>query len=72
MKLNIDETNNSLDIELVMNTAPHYLLSETRSLEIKSEVLNAVVNWKNVAVKYKISPSEITRKMRAFSKSTYT
>ncbi|GHU70846.1 toxin HipA [Bacteroidia bacterium] len=72
LKLNIDETNNSLDIELVMNTALHYLLSKTRSLEIKTEVLQAVANWKNVAVKYKISPSEIARKTRAFSESTYT
>lgn len=43
-----------------------YLLSEKRAEEIKTEVLNAVADWRKVAVKYKISPSEIERKANAF------
>jgi len=66
LKLNIDEEDNSLDIDLMMSTASYYLLSEERVLEIKKDVLKAVSNWRVVAEKYKISPSEIERKARAF------
>jgi len=66
LKLNIDEEDNSLEIDLVMNTAPYYLLSDNQAKEIKDEVIKAVSNWKKVAAKNKISPSEIERKARAF------
>ncbi len=66
LKLNIDEKDNSLDINLVMSTAPYYLLSEKRALEIKDEVTKAVASWRKVASKYKISPSETERKVKAF------
>ncbi|MDD3078097.1 MAG: type II toxin-antitoxin system HipA family toxin [Paludibacter sp.] len=66
LKLNIDEEDNSLDIDLVMSTAPYYLLSDKRAEEIKEEVTKAVSNWRQVAAKYKISPSEIERKAKAF------
>ncbi|MBN2767323.1 MAG: type II toxin-antitoxin system HipA family toxin [Paludibacteraceae bacterium] len=66
LKLNIDEEDNSLDIELVLNTAPYYLLSEKRANEIKDEVISAVSNWQKIAVKYKAVPSEIARKANAF------
>jgi serine/threonine-protein kinase HipA len=66
LKLNIDEEDNSLEIDLVMNTASYYLLSDNRSTEIKEEVMTAVSNWRKVAAKYKVSPSEIERKARAF------
>ena len=66
LKLNIDEEDNSLEINLVLNTAPYYLLSDRRAAEIKAEVMTAVSNWRKVAAKYKVSPSEIERKARAF------
>lgn len=66
LKLNIDEEDNSLDIDLVINTASYYLLSAKRVEEIKVEVVNAVSNWRKIAVKYNIPPSEIERKVRAF------
>ena len=66
LKLNIDEEDNSLDIDLVMKTAPYYLLSDKRAVEIKEEVTKAVSSWRKVAAKYKISPSEIERKAKAF------
>jgi len=66
LKLNIDDEDNSLDIDLVMNTAPFYLLSDKRSGEIKDDVITAVSNWRKVAARYKVSPSEIERKARAF------
>lgn len=66
LKLNIDEEDNSLDIELVLKTAPYYLLSEKRATEIKDEVINAVSNWRKIAAKYKVAPTEIERKAKAF------
>jgi len=66
LKLNINEEDNSLDIDLVMNTAPYYLLSGNRAVEIKDEVVKAVSEWRKVASKYRVSPSEIERKARAF------
>ena len=66
LKLNIDEVDNSLDIDLVMNTAPYYLLSDKRAEEIKKEVTKAVCTWRKIAAKYKISPSEIEQKAKAF------
>jgi len=66
LKLNIDEEDNSLEIELVMKTAPYYLLSDKRATEIKDEVIKAVSNWRKIAAKYKVSSSEIERKARAF------
>ena len=38
LKLNIDEDDNSLDIDLVMLTAEYYLISEERAEEIKNEL----------------------------------
>jgi len=49
-----------------MSIAPHYLLSGKRAERIKVEVLSAVASWRKVAAKYKIAPSEIERKARAF------
>ncbi len=66
LKLNIDEKDNSLDIEMVLNTAPYYLLSENRANEIKDEVITAVSNWRKIAAKYKAAPTEIERKAKAF------
>ena len=66
LKLNIDEEDNSLDIDLVMSTSSFYNISDERAKEIKTEVLKVVANWRKVAAGYKISPSEIERKARAF------
>lgn len=66
LKLNIDENDNSLEVDLVMKTAPYYLLSDARSNEIKKEVLTAISQWRKVAAKHKAAPSEIERKARAF------
>ncbi len=66
LKLNIDEEDNSLDINLVLKTAPYYLISEKRANEIKDEVMNAVSKWRKIAAKHKASSSEIERKARAF------
>jgi serine/threonine-protein kinase HipA len=68
LKLNIDEQDNSLDLEVVMRTAPFYLLSGERAKEIQKEIINAVAQWRTVAAKYKVSASEIERKAVAFKR----
>lgn len=66
LKLNIDEEDNSLDTDLVMNTAPYYLISVTRAEEIRLEVVRSVAEWRKVAARYKISSFEMDRKAGAF------
>jgi serine/threonine-protein kinase HipA len=67
LKLNIDEHDNLLNIDLVMSTSSNYLITKKRAEEIKTEVLKAVADWRKVAAKFKISAVEIERKSRAFS-----
>ncbi len=66
LKLNIDENDNSLDLDLVMKTAPYYLLSDIRAEEINGEVIAAVSQWRKVAAKYRAAPAEMEGKARAF------
>jgi serine/threonine-protein kinase HipA len=70
LKLNIDEQDNSLDLDLVMKTASAYLLSGRRAGEIKTEVTAAVAAWRTVAIKYKAPASEMERKAGAFKCAT--
>lgn len=66
LKLNINEEDNALDIDLVMSTSAYYLISDEQAEKIKDEVIKAVGEWRKVAAKYKIAPSEIERKSGAF------
>jgi len=66
LTLNINEVDNSLEIDLVMRTAPYYLLSVERAEEIKREVVGAVSKWKNVAGKYNVGLAEVERMGRGF------
>lgn len=66
LKLNIDETDNSLDLELVMLTAGYYLITENHAEEIKNEVIEAVKQWKKIAKQHNASDAEIELKSPAF------
>jgi serine/threonine-protein kinase HipA len=66
LKLNISDEDNSLDINLAMEVSEFFRLSEKRATEIIDEVLNAVANWREVAIKYKISRVEQELKALAF------
>jgi serine/threonine-protein kinase HipA len=66
LKLNIDEHDNSLDIDLVISTAPYYLLTKRRTDEIKNEVIHAVSRWRTIANTLGLPLSEIERKSEAF------
>jgi serine/threonine-protein kinase HipA len=49
-----------------MEVSEFFRLSEKRATEIIDEVLNAVANWREVAIKYKISRVEQELKALAF------
>lgn len=66
LKLNISDEDNSLDLDLAMEVAEFFRLSEERSTEIIEEVKTAVRSWKKVATKYGISRSEQELKAMAF------
>jgi len=66
LKLNISDEDNSLDLNLAMEVSEFFRLTEKRANEIMEEVLTAVGNWKEVAIKYGISRVEQELKALAF------
>ncbi len=66
LKLNISDEDNSLDLNLTMEVAEYFRLSEKRANEIIEEVVNAVAKWKEIATKYGISQVEQELKASAF------
>lgn len=58
LKLNISETDNSLDLDLAMEVHEYFRLEEKRALEIIQEVKEAVQQWRKIAAKYGISRTE--------------
>mgnify|MGYP002628838853 CR=1 FL=1 len=66
LKLNISDEDNSLDLNLAMDVSEFFRLTEKRATEIIEEVLNAVGNWKEIAIKYGMSRVEQELKSLAF------
>ncbi|WP_317124801.1 type II toxin-antitoxin system HipA family toxin [Aureibaculum luteum] len=66
LALNIDMDNNALDFDLVKSEGEYFRLDKAQRDEIISEVLNAVSNWTNVAIKIGISTKEIELMESAF------
>lgn len=58
LKLNISETDNSLNLELVMQVLPYFRISEKRALEIISAIKSQVSKWNIAATKIRISRTE--------------
>lgn len=66
LTLNITNADNSLDLDLAMEVAGYFRLSDEKAIQIINE-LSAVVNdWKKIAAKYKISSAEQERMSAAF------
>ena len=66
LKLNISENDNSLNLDLAMEVAAYFRLTENRAIEIIKSVKKSVFNWRSVAEKYKISKSEQELMANAF------
>ncbi|GHV44257.1 toxin HipA [Bacteroidia bacterium] len=58
LKLNISETDNSLDLDLAKEVAPYFRLNAEKANKIIETVKNAVKNWQKTATKYQISREE--------------
>ena len=58
LRLNISETDNSQDIELLREVAPYFHLSTRETETILSEVIHAVEKWRSVATTLGISSQQ--------------
>lgn len=69
LKLNISESDNTLDLDLAIEVCPYFRLKEDRANEIIEEVKTAVRNWRTIATKHGISNAEQELKARAFQQA---
>ncbi len=58
--INIDDVDNSPNIDSAMSTAACYELSDDRAAEVCREVLSVVSTWKSVAKEYRITNVDIS------------
>jgi serine/threonine-protein kinase HipA len=66
LRLNISESDNAQDLDLVTEVAPYFRVKPTRAREIIGEVVSAVLDWRKVARERGLSNSEQDRMARAF------
>lgn len=66
LSLNITNADNSLDLDLAMEVADYFRLSDDKASQIIQEISNVVKDWRKVAVNYKISNAEQERISAAF------
>lgn len=67
LSLNVSETDNSISIDLALESAKYYELSNDGAIEISNSILSTVKeNWEKLAVKYGISRNEIEYMRPAF------
>ncbi len=67
LKLNIDETDNSLDFTLVMSIAPYLGIYDETANQIVGHIKSVVSSWRTVATRYGIPHSEQDIMERAFN-----
>jgi len=69
LKLNISDSDNSLDLDLALEVCEFFRLEKDRAKEIIAEVKSAVRNWSIIATKYGISKSDQDIKAIAFQRA---
>ena len=69
LKLNISDSDNSLDLELALEVCEFFRLEKDRAKKIIAEVKSAVRNWSIIATKYGISKSDQDIKAIAFQRA---
>ncbi len=67
LKLNISETDNSLDFDLALEVIEYFRLDKTQSEKIIKEIKKQISVWKSVANKYDISKAEAAFMTKAFN-----
>jgi serine/threonine-protein kinase HipA len=66
LSLNITDVDNSVDLELAMEVAGYFRLSNAKASQIIDEVTAVTKGWKKVAERYEISRAEQNRMENAF------
>lgn len=66
LSLNITDADNSLDLNLAMEVAGYFRLSDDKASQIIEQVAAVVKDWRKVAADYKISNAEQERMSAAF------
>jgi serine/threonine-protein kinase HipA len=66
LKLNISNTDNSLDLELAKEVAPNFRIQPTKADAIEKQIVAIVKTWRIVASKFGISRSEQEMMSKAF------
>jgi len=69
LKLNISDSDNSLDLDLALEVCEFFRLEKDRAKKIIAEVKSAVRNWSIIATKYGISKSDQDIKAIAFQRA---
>jgi serine/threonine-protein kinase HipA len=67
LSLNINEADNSLDIDVAIEVAGYFRLSENKASQIAKQVTTAVKDWRKLTTRYKISKAEQERMVVAFN-----
>lgn len=58
LSLNISLDDNSLDLDLALEVADYFRLTNEEALKKMENIKNSVKNWRNVAIKYQLPKSE--------------
>lgn len=67
LSLNVDETDNSIDIELVISVAPRFGIAESQAKKEAMEITGTVKDkWEKIATGYDLSRSQIEEMRPAF------
>jgi len=66
LKLNISESDNAQDLDLVLEVAPYFRVGKARACEVLDDVVAAVRGWRAVATAHGLSRSAQDRMKRAF------
>jgi len=69
LSLNISTQDNSLDLDLAIEVAPFFRLTESQASTIIQNTISVVSNWRSIATKYKISKEELEWMRPAFYKT---
>lgn len=66
LKLNISETDNSLDLSLALSVCKNFSLNTTEAQQLAEQIERVTIRWENVAKRYNISSQDRELKSRAF------
>ena len=68
LSLNVTENDNTISIDLAIETAPYYNITKEDALKISNEIINIVKNnWQQIAKNYGLSRNQIESMKPAFS-----